>query len=315
MNFPHPKTGKRYSTLNSHLREKYGSKVFKVMINAGFTCPNIDGTVTYGGCTFCSTTGSGDFAGNPKDDLVKQFNIVRNRMHIKWPNAKYIPYFQAFTNTHAPLEVLKEKYEAILEADPHIVGLSIGTRPDCLPDDVVEYLGKLNKRVNLWVELGLQTIHDKTGKLINRGHDYQTFLEGLNKLRAKNIDVIVHIINGLPNETDEMMIKTAREVGKLDIQGLKIHLLHVMEKTPMERMVQKKLVQFLERDEYVDLVVRQLEFINPEIVMHRITGDGPRENLVGPWWSINKWEILNQIDDTLTERSTYQGRRFEHDSR
>lgn len=315
MKFPHPETGKRYSTLNSHLRERYGTKVFKVMINAGFTCPNIDGTVAYGGCTFCTIKGSGDFAGNPKDDLVKQFSEVRDRMHIKWPDAKYIGYFQAFTNTHAPLEVLKEKYEAILEADPNIVGLSIGTRPDCLPDDVVAYLGELNQRVNLWVELGLQTIHDKTGKLINRAHDYQTFLDGVAKLRAHNIDVIVHIINGLPNETDEMMMATARAVGKLDIQGLKIHLLHVMEGTAMAHMVKKEMMKFLERDEYVDLVVRQLEVVNPEIVMHRVTGDGPRENLVGPWWSINKWEILNQIDDTLASRKTYQGRLFENDAR
>jgi len=311
MIFPHPKTGKRYNTLNSHLREKYGTKVFKVMINGGFTCPNIDGTVAYGGCTFCGAKGSGDFAGDPKDDLVKQFNEVRNLMHIKWPTAKYIGYFQAFTNTHAPLGVLKEKYETILAADPNIVGLSIGTRPDCLPDDVTHYLGELNQRTNLWVELGLQTIHDKTGKLINRGHDYQTFLAGLEKLRAHNIDVIVHIINGLPHESDEMMMSTARAVGKLDIQGLKIHLLHVMEGTVMAQMFEEnKQLRFLERNEYIDLIVRQLEAINPEIVIHRVTGDGFRENLIGPKWSTNKWEILTQIDRTLAERNTYQGRLF-----
>ncbi|MCL1990595.1 MAG: TIGR01212 family radical SAM protein [Defluviitaleaceae bacterium] len=310
MTFPHPETGKRYHTLNSHLREKYGGKVFKVMINAGFTCPNIDGTVAYGGCTFCSIKGSGDFAGNPKDDLLKQFHQIRDRMHTKWPEAKYIAYFQAFTNTHAPLHVLKEKYEAVLAADPHIVGLSIATRPDCLPDDVVAYLGELNQRVNLWVELGLQTMHEKTSKLINRAHDYQTFLDGVAKLRAKNINVIVHMINGLPSETDEMMMETAHAVGNLDIQGLKIHLLHVLEKTAMAHMVRKGMMRLLERDEYVDLVVRQLEMINPEIVMHRITGDGPREDLIGPLWSLKKWEILNQIDDTLTERQTYQGRLF-----
>ena len=310
MTFPHPETGKRYRALNSYLREKYGTKVFKVMINAGFTCPNIDGTVAYGGCTFCSIKGSGDFAGNPKDDLVKQFSEVRDRMHLKWSDAKYIGYFQAFTNTHAPVEVLKEKYEAVLAADPNIVGLSIATRPDCLPDDVVDYLGELNQRVHLWVELGLQTIHAKTAKLVNRAHDYETFLEGVAKLRAQRIDVIVHMINGLPNETDEMMMETARAVGKLDIGGLKIHLLHVLEGTAMAHMVKKNMMDFLTRDDYVDLVVRQLEVINPEIVMHRITGDGPRENLVGPWWSINKWEILNQIDDTLKQRETYQGRLF-----
>ena len=314
MNFPHPETQKRYNTLNTHFRDKYGTKVFKVMINAGFTCPNIDGTVAYGGCTFCSIKGSGDFAGNPKDDLVKQFNEIRDRMHIKWPNAKYIGYFQAFTNTHAPLEVLKEKYDAVLAADPNIVALSIGTRPDALPDDVVDYLGELNKRVNLIVELGLQTIHEKTAKLVNRAHDYPTFLDALNRLRAKNIEVVVHIINGLPGETHEMMMETARAVGKLDIQGLKIHLLHVLEGTAMAHMVKKGMMKFLERDEYVDLVVRQLEIINPNIIMHRITGDGPREDLVGPWWSINKWEILNQIDDTLLMRETYQGRLFNHDA-
>ena len=315
MNFPHPKTGKRYNTLNSHLREKYGTKVFKVMINAGFTCPNIDGTVAYGGCTFCGAKGSGDFAGNPKDDLIKQFHEVRNLMHLKWPDAKYIGYFQAFTNTHAPLAVLKEKYETVLMADPNVVGLSIGTRPDCLPNDVIEYLGKLNQRTNLWVELGLQTIHDDTGKLINRGHDVQTFLDGLGKLRAQNIDVIVHIINGLPHETDEMMIKTAHAVGQLDIQGLKIHLLHVMKGTAMENTLKKNMLRLLERDEYVDLVVRQLEIINPEIIIHRITGDGSRENLVGPRWSTNKWEILTQIDTTLADRNTYQGRLFYNDNR
>ena len=301
---------KRYNTLNSYLRAKYGTKVFKVMIDAGFTCPNIDGTKSYGGCTFCSNKGSGDFAGNPTDDLVKQFSEVRDRMHIKWPNAQYIAYFQAFTNTHAPLAILKEKYESVISADPNIVGLSIATRPDCLPSDVVDYLGNLAKRIDLWVELGLQTIHDETGKLINRAHDYQTFIKGVAKLRAQKIDVIVHIINGLPGETDQMMIQTARAVGGLDIQGLKIHLLHVMEGTVMAQMAKNNMMRFLKRDEYVDLVVRQLEIINPEIVIHRITGDGPRENLVGPWWSINKWEILNQIDDTLKQRNTYQGRLF-----
>jgi len=310
MKFPHPETNKRYNTLNTHLREKYGSKVFKVMINAGFTCPNIDGTVAYGGCTFCSIKGSGDFAGNPKDDLVKQFEAVKEKMHIKWPDALYIGYFQAFTNTHAPLEVLKEKYEAVIKADENIVGLSIGTRPDCLPDDVVEYLGELNERLDLWVELGLQTIHPKTAKLINRAHDYETFIKGVKKLRSKNIDVIIHIINGLPGETHEMMMETARTVSKLDIQGVKIHLLHVMEDTPMAHMVKKGMMTFLERDEYVDLVVRQLEVMNPDMIMHRITGDGPREYLVGPWWSINKWEILNQIDDELAMRDTYQGRLY-----
>ena len=172
---------KRYHTWNYYLRNTFGEKIFKVSINAGFTCPNIDGKVAYGGCTYCSKEGSGDFAGNPKDDLIKQFNDIKEMMLRKWPNAKYIGYFQAYTNTYAPLEVLKEKYETILAQDD-VVGLSISTRPDCLEDDVLEYLAELNERTNLWVELGLQTIHDSTSKIINRGHDYKTFLEGVEKL-------------------------------------------------------------------------------------------------------------------------------------
>jgi len=311
MSFKYSYGDKQYHTLNYHLREKYQQKIFKVMINAGFTCPNIDGTVTYGGCTFCSIKGSGDFAGSPEDDLKTQFISVKTMMHEKWPEAKYIAYFQAFSNTHAPLAVLKNKYEAVLACDPNIIGLSIGTRPDCLPDDVVDYLGELNERVNLWVELGLQTIHDKTGKIINRGHNYQTFLDGVNKLRAKNIEVIVHIINGLPRETPEMMLATAKAVAKLDVQGIKIHLLHVIEGTPMHRMLKNNRLTLMEKDDYVDLVVDQLEVLPKEMVIHRLTGDAVREELVGPMWSLKKWEILNAIDDRLKERQTYQGRLYE----
>ena len=308
--FKYSYSDKRYHTLNYHLREKYHQKIFKVMINAGFTCPTIDGTVKYGGCTFCSTKGSGDFAGSPEDDLKTQFNTVRAMMHEKWPEASYIAYFQAFTNTHAPVEVLKRKYEAVLSCDENIVGLSIGTRPDCLPDDVVEYLGELNERVDLWVELGLQSMHDHTGKLINRGHDYQTFVDGVNKLRAKNIDVIVHVINGLPGETRDMMLETVKAVAHLDVQGIKLHLLHVIDGTPMHRMLDKGMLTLMEQDEYIDLIVDQLEVLPPEMVIHRVTGDAVREELVGPMWSLKKWEVLNAIDARLKERETYQGAKF-----
>ena len=262
-------------------------------------------------CTFCSTKGSGDFAGNPEDNLKTQFNQVKDMMHQKWPEAGYIAYFQAFSNTHAPLEVLKRKYEAVLECDPNIVALSIGTRPDCLPDDVVDYLGELNEKVDLWVELGLQSMHDQTGKLINRGHDYQTLVDGVKKLRDKNIDVIIHIINGLPNETHEMMLETAKAVANLDVQGIKIHLLHVIEGTPMHKMYEKGMLRLMEKDEYVDLIVDQLEVLPPEMVIHRLTGDAVREELVGPMWSLKKWEVLNAIDDRLKERNTYQGRLYQ----
>ncbi|MEG0051077.1 MAG: TIGR01212 family radical SAM protein [Terrisporobacter sp.] len=300
---------KRYHTWNYYLRNNFGQKIFKVSINAGFTCPNIDGKVAYGGCTYCSKEGSGDFAGNPKDDLIKQFEDIKEMMLKKWPSAKYIGYFQAYTNTYAPLEVLREKYETILEQDD-VVGLSISTRPDCLDDDVVEYLGELNERTNLWVELGLQTIHDSTSKIINRGHDYQSFLDGVEKLHAKNIKVVVHIINGLPGENYNMMMQTAKAVADLKVHGIKIHLLHVIKNTPMSRMLDKNMMSLMTQDEYVNLVCDQLEILPPEMIIHRLTGDGKKEDLVGPLWSLKKWEVLNQIDDTLKTRDSYQGIKY-----
>ena len=300
---------KRYHTWNYYLRNTFGEKIFKVSINAGFTCPNIDGKVAYGGCTYCSKEGSGDFAGNPKDDLIKQFNDIKEMMLRKWPNAKYIGYFQAYTNTYAPLEVLKEKYETILAQDD-VVGLSISTRPDCLEDDVLEYLAELNERTNLWVELGLQTIHDSTSKIINRGHDYKTFLEGVEKLKSKNIKTVVHIINGLPGEDYNMMMETAKAVADLNVHGIKIHLLHVIKNTPMARMLEKNMMSLMTQDDYVNLVCDQLEILPPEMVIHRLTGDGKKEDLVGPLWSLKKWEVLNAIDDTIKARDSYQGIKY-----
>ena len=300
---------KRYHTWNYYLRNTFGEKIFKVSINAGFTCPNIDGKVAYGGCTYCSKEGSGDFAGNPKDDLIKQFNDIKEMMLRKWPNAKYIGYFQAYTNTYAPLEVLKEKYETILAQDD-VVGLSISTRPDCLEDDVLEYLAELNERTNLWVELGLQTIHDSTSKIINRGHDYKTFLEGVEKLKSKNIKTVVHIINGLPGEDYNMMMETAKAVADLNVHGIKIHLLHVIKNTPMARMSEKNMMSLMTQDDYVNLVCDQLEILPPEMVIHRLTGDGKKEDLVGPLWSLKKWEVLNAIDDTMKARDSYQGIKY-----
>ncbi|QYE99233.1 TIGR01212 family radical SAM protein [Paraclostridium sordellii] len=300
---------KRYHTWNYYLRSNFGEKVFKVSINAGFSCPNIDGTITYGGCTYCSKEGSGDFAGNPNDNLIKQFEDIKQMMHKKWHSAKYIGYFQAFTNTHAPVNILKEKYETILNLED-VIGLSISTRPDCLPDDVVEYLAKLNKKTNLWVELGLQTIHDKTSKIINRGHDYDTFLEGVEKLKKHNIKTVVHIINGLPGEDYNMMMETAKAVSELGVHGIKIHLLHVLKNTPMEKMLEKEMFTLMEKDEYVNLVCDQLEILPPEMVVHRLTGDGKRDEMVGPMWSLKKWEVLNAIDDTMKKRNSYQGIKY-----
>lgn len=289
------------------MRSQFQDKVFKVMLDAGFTCPNRDGTIAKGGCTFCSARGSGDFAGSRRDDLVTQFNTIRDRQHLKWPNAKYIGYFQAYTNTYAPVEVLREYYEVILK-QPGVVGLSIATRPDCLPDDVIEYLAELNERTYLWVEMGLQTIHDSTSELINRAHDTECYLRGVEKLRKHNIRVCTHIIYGLPQEDHEMMLATGKAVSKMDVQGIKIHLLHLMRKTPMVKQYEAGLLRFLERDEYVNLIVDTLEFLPPEMIIHRLTGDAPRELLIGPMWSLDKWPVLNGIDAELKRRDTWQGK-------
>jgi radical SAM protein (TIGR01212 family) len=283
--------------------------VFKVALDGGFDCPNRDGTVAHGGCTFCSAAGSGDFAGNRADDLLTQFNEVRDRMHEKWKDGKYMAYFQAFTNTHAPVSVLREKYETVLGLDG-VVGLSIATRPDCLPDDVVEYLAELHERTYLWVELGLQTVHERTADLINRAHDFDCYVEGVNKLRKHGIRVCSHIINGLPLEDRGMMMETAKAVADLDVQGIKIHLLHLLKGTPMVKQYEKGKLTFLSQDDYVQLVCDQLEILPPEMIIHRITGDGPIELMVGPMWSVNKWEVLNAINGELERRGSYQGKWF-----
>lgn len=230
--FVYSNDNKRYHTWNYCLREEFGQKTYKVALDGGFDCPNRDGTVAHGGCTFCSAAGSGDFAGNRALDLKVQFQQVRDKMQTKWKDGKCIAYFQAFTNTHAPVAELREKFETVLN-EPGVVGLSIATRPDCLPDDVVEYLAELNERTYLWLELGLQSAHDETGRLINRAHDYDCYLEGVHKLQKHNIRICTHIINGLPKETPEMMMETTRKVVESGVDGIKIHLLHLLKGTPM----------------------------------------------------------------------------------
>lgn len=298
---------KRYNTYNKYLRNKFdGEKIIKVSLNAGFTCPNIDGKRAIGGCIFCSIKGSGDFAGHPSDDLVTQFNEIKALQSQKWPNGKYIAYFQAFTNTYAPVEVLKEKFETVINL-PGVVGIAIATRADCLDDDVVEYLADLNQRTYLSVELGLQSSNDKTAKLINRAHSFEEYKQGVEKLRKHNIEVVVHVINGLPTEGKEEMIQTIKDVNKLDVQMIKIHLLHVLINTPIENMLEKKLFNLLEMDQYLDILKDQIALLRDDIVIQRLTGDGKRSELVGPYWSLNKWEVLNAIDKTLADNNITQG--------
>ncbi len=299
---------KRYYTWNAALREVFSEKVFKVPIDGGFDCPNRDGTVSRGGCTFCSVSGSGDMIIAPSDPLPVQFHKEVNQMHKKWPSTtQYIVYFQNFTNTHAPLDVLKHRFEQVINEEG-VVGLSIGTRPDCLPDDVVDYLAELNQRLYLWVELGLQTTYEETSDCINRAHDYQTYLDAVEKLRKHNINVCTHLINGLPGETYDMMMENVkRTVLDSDIQGIKLHLLHLMSNTKMEKDYFEGRLQLMTQEAYTKLTCDQLEIIPPEIIIHRLTGDAPRESIIGPMWSLQKWEVLNGIDQELEKRQTYQG--------
>ena len=304
--FKYSNTNKRYHTLDYFYKTKFNSKVFKISLNAGFSCPNIDGTVGYGGCIYCSKTGSGEFAGNVKDSIEKQFNTIKEMMHNKWKDGKYIAYFQARTNTYAPVERLKEIYEPVIKYD-NVIGLNIATRADSITDECLAYLEDLNKRTYLTIELGLQTINEKTSKLINRCHTLECFENMVNKLRERDINVVVHIINGLPYETKEDMLNTVKYLNKLDIQGIKIHMLSIINDTPLAELYEKEKFHVLTKEEYVDIVINQLELLRPEIVIHRITGDPDPKDLIEPHWLIKKFGVLNDIDKEMVKRDTYQG--------
>ncbi len=302
-------SNKRYHSWNYALRQEFGQKIFKVPIDGGFDCPNRDGTVAHGGCTFCSVSGSGDMIVAPEDPIPVQFQKEIQMMHKKWPGVEqYIVYFQNFTNTHAPLAVIKERFEQVVHL-PGVVGLSIGTRPDCLPDEVVDYLAELNERLYVWVELGLQTTFESTSRLINRAHDYETYVASVAKLRKHQIRVCTHLINGLPGETTAMMEENVRRtLLDSDIQGIKLHLLHLMRNTRMLRDYHEGRLQLMTQADYTTVVCNQLEMIPSEIIIHRLTGDAPREALVGPMWSLQKWEVLNAIDQELKRRDSFQGK-------
>ena len=303
--FKYSLDNKRYHTLNYYLKNRFHEKVYKVSLNAGFTCPNIDGTKGYGGCIYCSKTGSGEFGGNINDDLITQFNKVKEVMDKKW-HGKYIAYFQARSNTYAPVNILKERYETVLKLD-NVIGLFIATRCDCITDECLDYLTLLNKRTYLTIELGLQTIHESTSKLINRGHTLKEFTDTVKRLRERNIDVVVHIINGLPYETKEMMLETVKFVNKLDIQGIKIHMLNIIKDTPLETLYNKEHFHVLTKEEYIDIVISELELLDSKIVIHRITADPDPKTLIEPTWLLKKTVLLNDIDKEMKRRNTYQG--------
>ena len=305
--FKYKLDNKRYHTLNYYLKNKFNTKVFKVSLNGGFTCPNLDGTKGYGGCIYCSKSGSGDFGGNPNKDLTTQFKEIKEVESKKWPNSKYIAYFQARTNTYAPLEVLKAKYEEVLKIDD-VIGLFIATRCDAITDETLDYLEELNKRTFLTIELGLQTTNEKTSKLINRCHTLKEFEDMVKRLRKRNINVVVHIINGLPYETETDMLNTVKYLNKLDIQGIKIHMLCIIKDTPLETLYQKEKFHILTKEEYIDIVIKQLELLREDIVIHRITSDPDKNSLIEPTWLLKKFCLLNDIDKEMVKRDTYQGK-------
>ena len=309
-NFKYSNTNKRYHTLDYYYKNRFNEKIFKVSLNANFSCPNIDGTIGYGGCIYCSKTGSGEFAGNKEESIEKQFQEVKEVMLKKWPKAKYIGYFQARTNTYAPVETLRKLHDVVLKQE-NVIGINISTRPDSITDECLDYLEELNKKTYLTIELGLQTTNPKTTKLINRCHSLECFEKMTNKLRERNIDVIVHIINGLPYETKEDMLNTVKYLNKLDIQGIKIHMLSILKDTPLEYLYQKDKFHVLTKDEYVDIVVDQLELLRPEIVIHRITGDPKIDDLVEPTWLTKKFCVLNDIDKEMVRRDSYQGKKLD----
>lgn len=303
MEFKHSLDNKRYHTLNYYLTRKFKTRVFKVSLNGGFSCPNFKNG---SGCIFCSAKGSGDFAGNKEDDLKTQFNSVKQKLNNKWPDTKYIAYFQANTNTYAPVSVLKKKFEEVLTF-PNVVGLNIGTRPDAISDECLKYLKDLNKRTFLTIELGLQSMHDDTLKLINRGHNLDCFDKCVKRLKENDIKVVIHIINGLPRETSDMMMDTIRHLNKLKIDGIKIHMLHILKNTPLEKYYKKTNFHLLTKEEYVKIVCNQIEELNEDIVIHRLTGDGAKDDLIAPDWTLKKVSVLNDIDKELKRRGTYQG--------
>lgn len=300
--FKYSLDNKRYHTLNYFYRQKFGQKVFKVPIDAHMSCPN---KINGNGCIFCSNSSKANII-NSNDTIEEQFKNNINILEKKWPNSYYIPYFQSGTNTYAPLSTLKPLFEKFLNY-PKVVGLSIATRPDTLTDDVIEYLGELNKRTFLTIELGLQSSNDKTLEFINRGHNVQCFTDAVKKLKDKNIFVVAHIINGLPYETEEDMLNTIKLLNDIKIDGIKIHMLYISKYTEIAKIYAKEKFHILSKEEYIDIVIKQLELLDEKIVIERITGDPIKEELITPEWLLKKFCVLNDIDKEMVKRDTYQG--------
>ena len=301
--FKYSLDNKRYHTLNYFYRTKFNNKVFKVPIDAHMSCPN---KINGNGCIYCSDNSKSNII-NSNDSIKEQFINNIKIMENKWPNSFYIPYFQAGTNTFAPLNELKKIYESLLDY-PKVVGLAIATRPDSLTDEIIDYLGELNKKTFLTIELGLQSSNENTLKFIKRGHDVECFIQAVKKLKRKNIFVVAHIINGLPYETEEDMLNTVKLLNEINIDGIKIHMLFISKNTELATMYEQEKFHVLTKEEYIDIVIKQLELLNEGVVIERITGDPIKEELITPDWLLKKFCVLNDIDKEMVKRDTYQGK-------
>ncbi len=308
---------KPYHSLDYELKKRYGGKVYKLSISSGCSCPNRDGKISTGGCIFCSEGGSGDFASSFSMDISQQIKEAKTRVFSKCGKepAGYIAYFQSYTNTYGSVDYLEPIFKTSMEPDD-ILGVSIGTRPDCLPQDIVKMLSELNRIKPIWIELGLQTIHEKTAKLINRGYELSVFEDSLKRLKAEGIETVAHVIIGLPGESEEDIKKTisylAEGVGKYRIDGIKLHLMHVMKGTELGRMYEHGNLDIHEYglDEYANLLIDIIEMLPEDMIIHRITGDAPKKLLLEPLWSADKKRVLNTIHKRFKERNSYQGKKY-----
>lgn len=303
---------KHYNTLANYYLNKYHEKVAKISLNAGFSCPNKDGTKGYGGCSYCSRSGSGDFAGKPSDDLKTQFEKIREVMVKKWPNALYIPYLQANTNTYAEVSRLEEIYTKLLSLDPNVVQISIATRADCLENEKIALLSKINKIIPVQIELGLQTSNEKTASLINRGSSNEELIDAVRRLRRENIEIVIHIMNGLPGEDEADMLNTIEFINKLDIQGIKIHSLCILKNTKMGDDYLKNPWPLLSLEEYVKITVEQIRHLREDIIIHRLSADADLNDLIAPLWTRKKLVVMNEIDKLMRKNNYYQGDQFKN---
>lgn len=300
------------NSFNSAMKKRFGCKIYKLSLSGGMTCPTRDGTLGTRGCIFCSAKGSGDFAAEPCEDIAEQIKNAKALVAAKAKEAKYIAYFQDYTNTYAPVNRLRQLFTQAVKPDD-IVALSIGTRPDCLPDDVIQLLSELSKQKPVFVELGLQTIHESTAKYIRRGYSLDVFDDAVRRLRAAGIEVVVHIIIGLPGETEEMIYDTVRYLADMRIDGIKLQLLHVLNGTDLADEYRQGKFNVLDMDKYIDILENCVKLLPPETVIHRLTGDGAKKDLIAPLWSADKKRVLNTVNTRFREDGVTQASRFTSD--